>query len=108
MKNGFRRHLALPLGALLGLALAAVVPLACFSLKEPPCAFSCLTPPHRCPEQYTCQADGLCHREGATGICTLASPLDAAAGDAQGGDAGTDLASGAANDGGDGSPSDAD
>ena len=90
MKNRFR----LPLATLLGLALAAIVPLACFSLKEPPCAFSCVTPPHRCPEQYTCQADGLCHREGATGICGLTSPVDAAAGDAQ--------------DGGDGSAADAD
>lgn len=96
------------LGALLGLGLAAVVPLACFSLKEPPCAFSCLTPPHRCPEQYTCQADGLCHREGAAGMCILTPPIDAAAGDTQTGDAGTDLVSGAASDGGGGGPSGAD
>ena len=56
---------------------AAAFPLGCFSLSEAPCAFSCVQPPHRCPEQYTCGGDGLCHREGSTGICTLTPPGDA-------------------------------
>ncbi len=62
--------------------VACAIPLACFSLKEPPCAFSCLQPPNRCPENYTCEADGLCHHHGDTGSCFL-TPA---------GDAGTDLA----------------
>jgi hypothetical protein len=74
---------ARPLLCALALAagLAALIPTACFSLREPPCAFSCLVPPHRCPEKYTCGDDGLCHRAGAEGICTLVSPADAGAGD---------------------------
>ncbi len=54
---------------------------ACFSLKEPPCAFSCLEPPHRCPESYSCLSDGLCHRQGATGACFLTPPGDGGADD---------------------------
>jgi|GEM_PF-5389891 len=51
----------------------------CFSLKEPPCAFSCVQPPNRCPEGYACGTDGLCHRAAATGICYLTPPGDGGA-----------------------------
>jgi hypothetical protein len=57
--------------------LAAIAPLACFSLKQPPCAFSCAEPSHLCPANYTCGTDDLCHREGATVTCGLTSPVDA-------------------------------
>lgn len=53
----------------------------CFDLKQPPCAFSCVDAPHRCPESYVCESDGLCHRPGATGVCLLTPPpKDAGAG----------------------------
>jgi hypothetical protein len=57
-------------------AFASAAPLACFSLKQPPCAFTCVEPPHRCPASYTCGSDGLCHLEGATGICPFSPPDD--------------------------------
>lgn len=59
----------------------ATAPLACFSLREPPCAFSCAEPPNLCPANYTCGTDDLCHRAGATALCPLTSP-DAAGLDA--------------------------
>lgn len=60
--------------------LASAGALGCFELKEPPCAFSCATPPHRCPEKYTCGEDGLCYREGADrSLCPLLPPDDAGA-----------------------------
>jgi hypothetical protein len=62
-------------------------PTGCFSPLQPPCAFSCVEQERRCPEHYTCGDDGICHREGATGICVLTPPADAAPPDA--GDAGT-------------------
>lgn len=67
------------LGAVVLLAcLAAAVTFGCFDLKEPPCAFSCATPPHRCPAMYTCGDDGLCYREGAErSRCALLPPTDA-------------------------------
>jgi hypothetical protein len=57
-------------------ALAVAAPLACFSLKEPPCAFTCVDPPHLCPASYACGTDGLCHLEGATGVCPFSPPDD--------------------------------
>ena len=73
------------------LALGWGLPAGCFSLKEPPCAFSCVQPPHRCPEQYSCLADGLCHRQGvAASVCTLRAPGDAGS-EASAGDADPDL-----------------
>ena len=50
---------------------------ACFSPKEPACAFSCATD-GLCPTAYTCGSDGLCHREDGKGVCLL-GPDDAAA-----------------------------
>jgi len=57
----------------LGLALGASGA-GCFHPREPPCAFTCVSPGARCPTDYTCGADGLCHRDGAEGICTLNPP----------------------------------
>lgn len=56
---------------------------SCFSPREPPCAFSCLQPPHACPADYTCGSDGYCRRVGATATCDY------------GGDAGRDGSAGA-------------
>ena len=69
-----------------GMTLFAVVSVGCFSLREPPCAFSCAEPPHACPAQYTCLDDGLCHRAGSVAACGLTPPGDAAV------DAGADVA----------------
>ena len=74
---------------LLGTAtLACVLGMpACFSVKEPTCAFTCLDPPHLCPASYTCGTDFLCHRAGTTGACALTPPGEGIP------DAGTDDAS---------------
>jgi hypothetical protein len=45
---------------------------ACFHPREVPCAFSCVSPGARCPTDFTCGTDGVCHRDGADGVCTLA------------------------------------
>lgn len=60
-----------------GVGLIAALLAGCFSLKEPPCAFSCADPPHACPAHYACMTDGLCHKEGTTLACFLTSPTDA-------------------------------
>jgi hypothetical protein len=67
-RGGTRLGLGLLLGAL---AVAA----ACFSPREPACAFSCATD-GRCPTSYACGSDGLCHREDDAGVCLL-DPVDA-------------------------------
>ena len=72
---GVGSRVALAVGLLVLGAGAGVA--GCFSLKEPPCAFTCVEAQHRCPERYTCGDDGLCHREGATAMCGLTSPFDA-------------------------------
>lgn len=46
----------------------------CFAPHEAPCAFSCVTVGARCPENFTCGGDGLCHRDGAEGVCLLTPP----------------------------------
>jgi len=70
------------LGATL-LGAFATAAASCFEVKQPPCAFSCATPPHTCPRDYTCGDDGLCYRDGADPAkCVLTPP----------GDAGTDAA----------------
>jgi hypothetical protein len=48
---------------------------ACFSPKEPACAFSCATD-GLCPTSYACGSDGLCHRADGKGVCLL-GPDDA-------------------------------
>jgi hypothetical protein len=65
-----------PLALLLG-ALAAAA--ACFSPREPACAFSCATD-GACPASYVCRSDGLCHRMDGAGVCLL-DPPDGGAGD---------------------------
>jgi hypothetical protein len=55
----------------LGFLLAALASAACFSPKEPACAFSCAAD-GECPTSYTCGSDGLCHREDGQGVCLLA------------------------------------
>jgi hypothetical protein len=54
---------------------------ACFSPKEPACAFSCATD-GLCPTSYTCGSDGLCHRDDGKGVCLL-GPDDAGDGGGQ-------------------------
>ena len=67
------------------LAASTTAATSCFDLKKPPCAFSCATPPHTCPQDYTCGDDGLCYRDGADPAkCLLTPPGDAGA------DGGTD------------------
>jgi hypothetical protein len=46
---------------------------ACFSPKEPACAFSCAAD-GKCPPSYTCGSDNLCHRDDGQGFCTLEPP----------------------------------
>jgi hypothetical protein len=57
-------------------ALAALAT-ACFSPKEPACAFSCVTD-GLCPASYVCGSDGLCHRADGVGLCLL-NPVDGGA-----------------------------
>ena len=50
---------------------------SCFSPREAPCAFTCLSAEKLCPEDYLCGDDGLCHRitaPGDEGICLLNTP----------------------------------
>jgi len=95
----FVRSLVVGLG--LGLTLAAGSG-GCFHPREPTCAFTCVSPGARCPTDYTCGADGLCHRDGAEGICTLTPPDGGAAGAAGAGGAveGAGGSAGAAGNGG--------
>jgi len=67
------------------LAAAAVALPACFSPRQPACAFSCVTD-GLCPADYHCADDGVCHRDDGQGICTLLPQIDAAQ------DAGADAA----------------
>lgn len=49
----------------------------CFSPREAPCAFTCVSAEKLCPEGYLCGEDGLCHRitaPGDEGICLLNAP----------------------------------
>jgi hypothetical protein len=50
--------------------LLALAP-ACFTPDQPPCAFSCATPPQTCPAGYTCGADLICHNDSNPGACDL-------------------------------------
>jgi len=49
----------------------------CFSPSTPPCAFTCISAGHLCPDDYSCGADGLCHRDGAQDVCGLTAPYGA-------------------------------
>lgn len=52
---------------------------ACFSPEEPDCSFRCADSvgnSNHCPENYTCQADGYCHRNGTSSTCSYGLPPD--------------------------------
>ena len=55
---------------LLGLFALGFCAGACFNPNQPICAFSCAEA-GVCPDGYTCGADKLCHKDGATGVCPL-------------------------------------
>ena len=66
-----RRILSVLSAIALLVAAAAALP-ACFSPEEPACAFRCddsANNQNRCPENYTCQADGYCHKNGTSSVC---------------------------------------
>ena len=67
--------------ALLGGALAACLwAWACFSPRQPTCAFSCAAD-GLCPAGYSCSAtDGWCHRDDAPDATCEPSQLDAGSG----------------------------
>lgn len=74
----------------LALLLALAGAPACYSPKQPPCAFSCVDD-GLCPSGYTCQADGVCHRDDSQGTCDIPPQIDAGnAGPDGSGDAGAD------------------
>lgn len=79
----------------LAVALSALLSSACFSPRQPACAFSCVSD-GRCPAGYSCQSDGLCHRDDGVGVCDLPSQADAGQDGAA--DAVNDTASDAATD----------
>jgi hypothetical protein len=64
---------------LAALVVTAVATPACFSPRQPACAFSCAKPPHTCPSDYLCGDDGFCHRDGvpADGTCDRRPEEDA-------------------------------
>jgi hypothetical protein len=59
-------------------AVLALTPgIACFDPHEPACAFSCAND-GKCPTDYVCASDNLCHRADGKGFCAQ-SPIDASA-----------------------------
>lgn len=52
-------------------ALAGALASGCYHPREVPCAFSCVSPGARCPTDFTCGTDGVCHRVGADDACTF-------------------------------------
>ena len=62
-----KRRLLVALALLFGAGLFAG---ACFNPNQPACAFSCADA-GLCPDGYTCGADKICHKVGATGACPL-------------------------------------
>jgi hypothetical protein len=70
-------------------ALGAAGP-ACFKPDHPPCAFTCIDPPHSCPAGFTCGADNLCHDPTNPGVCDLSPAGDGAAPDASGAETAAD------------------
>lgn len=79
-------RIRLPRLALLMILAGATTALGgCFSPKTPPCAFTCISAGSLCPDDYTCGADGLCHRDGAEGVCGLKPPYGGGEAGAAGG-----------------------
>jgi hypothetical protein len=66
------------LGIAILAAASAMSSWACFSPRQPGCAFSCVAD-GRCPSGYSCESDGLCHRDDGLGVCDFPSQNDAAA-----------------------------
>jgi len=62
-----RRRLLIAVALTFGTGLFAG---ACFNPNQPACAFSCADA-GLCPDGYTCGADKICHKIGATGACPL-------------------------------------
>ena len=59
-------------------ALFAGVLSQCFSPDLPACSFLCGPPDQaspRCPEDYECRADGVCHQIGGTDVCPFTVDL---------------------------------
>lgn len=57
--------------------VSAIAVAGCFSPREAPCAFTCISAAKLCPEAYVCGDDGLCHRvttPGDEGVCLLNAP----------------------------------
>ena len=61
---------------------ALLVAHGCFSPDMPDCTFRCdpasVKNEGHCPESYTCQPDGYCHRNGTSTTCPYSLPSDAA------------------------------
>lgn len=70
-----RDTVAAVLGRILAVSLVALG--ACYSPPQPDCGFSCRRN-GECPDGYTCQSDGVCHRNGspATVICAADARID--------------------------------
>lgn len=66
----------------------------CFAPTLPACSYQCAMDEPRCPDDYECRDDGLCHLKGNTQACNfdLSSPdlARASTGDMQTSDAGRD------------------
>lgn len=66
----------------------------CFSPTLPACSYQCAMEDPRCPEDYECREDGLCHLKGNNEVCPfdLSSAPDQAraTGDMPAGDGGRD------------------
>jgi hypothetical protein len=72
-------RIARPRSAVVLLAFAAlsISLTGCFTPRNPPCAFTCVSSGNLCPDGYACGTDGLCHRAGADDVCGFTSPYDA-------------------------------
>ncbi|HXI58167.1 MAG TPA: hypothetical protein VNO55_19005 [Polyangia bacterium] len=77
--KALRRPRLIVILAALALPVLAVTTPACFSPRQPACAFSCAKAPHSCPSDYLCGDDGFCHREGVPpdGTCDQQPDEDA-------------------------------
>jgi hypothetical protein len=58
------------------LLLGAFLTAGCYSPAQPSCAFSCVDN-GVCPTGFSCQADGVCHRDDGQGTCNIPSQVDA-------------------------------
>lgn len=49
----------------------------CFNPELPDCSYICNPKEPRCPDEYSCQADGYCHLKGTTSACPYTMDLSA-------------------------------